>query len=648
MHIDNMLRLLFPSLFVVLLVALVGNAVVQVGVETEIDQKEEHFNTLSNVSVSASLGQLEGLIRQFEVAPKPENRTRIDIALVDLESSLSQKAKVLNSSTAQDIAAFQRQLSGLASVFTDVRSVVYALENKSSTRSILSELKIQQITFNQTERQLVRTLELGLLQDKQLLQNRDRLQIGLFICLIVVVVLWARRLNARIRTLREEKNTEARRADRLAYFLDHDTETGLINQRLFEEQVWDRHRTLEAGQTLVVLCLRLDGDQSSTVLKHETRDGTLLVAAADSLKQAIDLHAKSAVLARGTDSSFLILSVFEQGITPTPAEVAERLREHMLRPFMTGSGSFPVSPIVGVAEQTLTEKDPYQFILNAELAAQQALSQSDDAVVVYHPSMKAAAKRRIAVEKALTKAIKGNECLPHFQPQFDLKTGQMIGVEALARWFHPDLGWVAPAEFIPIAENSGQIVQFGWKMLETSCAEIQLLPEELTLSVNLSVSQIFNDDVVAMVTECLARTGLPAHRLKLEVTEAALMRDPKRMQETLSGLQDLGCKVSLDDFGVGYSALSYLTEIDWDEIKIDGAFSAKTVEDARRRKIMKLILDISRSMDSDVVIEGIETIEQCDALVQLGCTKGQGYLFGGPMAIDDVKALFFPKRTATG
>jgi EAL domain-containing protein (putative c-di-GMP-specific phosphodiesterase class I) len=253
-------------------------------------------------------------------------------------------------------------------------------------------------------------------------------------------------------------------------------------------------------------------------------------------------------------------------------------------------------------------------------------------------------ERRRTVEQALAQAIETNECLPHFQPQFNLMTGRIFGLEALARWYHSELGWISPSEFIPIAECNGDIVSLGWKILETSCSEIQQLPADLSVSVNLSVAQILSDDVVAMLEECLSRTGLPATRLKLEVTETTLMNDLRRIRSTLSELRALGIGISLDDFGVGYSALSYLTDFHWDEIKIDRSFAIKTVKDKKQREILKMVLGIAETMGSQVLIEGIETVEQRDVLVDIGCTVGQGYLFGGPMAIDDIMTLFFPEH----
>lgn len=335
------------------------------------------------------------------------------------------------------------------------------------------------------------------------------------------------------------------------------------------------------------------------------------------------------------------MAVSDREIGQSAAVVAERIHDIFLRPVQTPLGTFLISPAIGYADSLTSDGEPPDIIANAGLAVANADECGHRQVIAYVPSMRAVVERKAIVETALARAIEADECLPHFQPQFNLKTGRIFGVEALARWYHSELGWISPSEFIPIAEGNGDIVSLGWKILETSCSEVQLLPTELSLSVNLSVAQILSDDVVGMMDECLSRTGLPASRLKLEVTESTLMSDLKRIQATLSDLRALGVGISLDDFGIGYSALSYLTDFHWDEIKIDRSFAIKAVKDRKMRDILKMVLGIAETMGSTVIIEGIETVEQRDVLVDLGCTNGQGYLFGGPMAIDDITTLFF-------
>lgn len=464
---------------------------------------------------------------------------------------------------------------------------------------------------------------------------------GLVIAFVLSGLAWIGLLSIRTSAFRKLAATSDKRAEDLAQKLSHDATTGLINHRVFLERVRDVGSNLSADQILSILSIDLETRlPAHTKFSHATEEA-LLASTADLLRHAADRLDAPTCLARSSGKGFLLMCVSEQDVGLTAADIASRIHDIFLRPVPTSLGSFQISPAIGCADSMTMDRDPTDIVHNANLAVANAVDHGRRRVTVFEPTMQAELERRTIVENALSAAVDENECLPHFQPQFNLTTGRIFGVEALARWYHAELGWISPSEFIPIAENNGDIVSLGWKILETSCSEVQLLPSDLSLSVNLSVAQILSDDVVAMMDECLGRTGLPARRLKLEVTEATLMNDLKRIQATLTELRALGVRISLDDFGIGYSALSYLTDFHWDEIKIDGSFAGKAVKDHKQRDVLKLVLGIAETMGSSVLIEGIETVEQRDVLVDLGCKNGQGYLFGGPMAIDDITTLFF-------
>ncbi|MFC6656443.1 putative bifunctional diguanylate cyclase/phosphodiesterase [Roseibium salinum] len=480
---------------------------------------------------------------------------------------------------------------------------------------------------------------------RQTLLLHQKIQAGLTLALLFIVLAWIWYLLRRNADLKRENQAEQERGERLARRLDHDGVTGLINHRIFAERVCAARRDLTRNQTLSVFCVDLESRLPTTVNFDQRAEDAVLAGAADLLRHAVDPLDTRGCLARAGGKGFLILTVSDEELGLTTADIADRIRAPFLRPIATEHGSFVITPAIGHADAHDADREPTDVIRNAELAACNAVTNGRRRVVAYQTVMRAEIERRAVVEGALARAVETNECLPHFQPQFNLESGRVFGVEALARWYHAELGWISPSEFIPIAEGNGDIVPLGWKIMETSCNEVQLLPVELTLSVNLSVAQILSDDVVGMLEECLARTGFPARRLKLEVTESTMMNDLKRIQETLSQLRALGIGISLDDFGVGYSALSYLTDFHWDEIKIDRSFAAKAVRDRKQRDVLKLVLGIAETMGSRVLVEGIETIEQRDALVEIGCKNGQGYLFGGPMAIDDITTLFFAEHS---
>ena len=211
-----------------------------------------------------------------------------------------------------------------------------------------------------------------------------------------------------------------------------------------------------------------------------------------------------------------------------------------------------------------------------------------------------------------------------------------MGVEALARWHHPRLGPISPAEFIPIAEASGQIVDIGKYMIGCACRDAMRLPVDVQVAVNLSVIQIMQGEVMEAVADALMATGLPPQRLKLEVTESVMMMDPKRAIAVLSDLRYLGVSIALDDFGTGYSSLSYLTTFRWDEFKIDRSFVQNLEAGSLGLSIIQAVLVLAKKIGAKVVIEGIETSKQLRLLRQTGCDIGQGYLFGRPAPIDVV------------
>jgi len=538
----------------------------------------------------------------------------------------------------------EEKIAHIVSSSNRVRPYLETLSDQTSTSNALIILQGIGSSLEQINQMVIQEADEQYKDARATFEFRQFLQSGLVFGFAVTGVAWIGFLSARNADFRKAAETSDDRAKDLAHQLNHDPVTGLVNHQAFLGQVRLAARELRDNQSLSVLSIDLETRLPGRNKKSRSTDDAILAATADLLRHALDRLEGTSCLARSAGKGFLLMSVSDQDIGLSASEIANRIHDVFLRPVPTDYGSFLISPAIGCAKGTRSERDAADIVRNADLAVANALVHGRRRVAVYEPAMRAELERQTIVENALSGAIATNECLPHFQPQFNLTTGRIFGVEALARWYHSELGWISPSEFIPIAESNGDIVSLGWNILETSCSEVQLLPNDLTLSVNLSVAQILSDDVVAMMDECLARTGLPARRLKLEVTETTLMSDLKRIQATLSELRALAIAISLDDFGVGYSPLSYLTDFHWDEIKIDGAFAGNAVKDPKLRDVLKLVLGIADAMGSDVLIEGIETVEQRDVLVDLGCTNGQGYLFGGPMAIDDITTLFFNAR----
>jgi EAL domain-containing protein (putative c-di-GMP-specific phosphodiesterase class I) len=260
-------------------------------------------------------------------------------------------------------------------------------------------------------------------------------------------------------------------------------------------------------------------------------------------------------------------------------------------------------------------------------------------VLAFDPAMLVDFKRRLRLEADLGAAIAEGEIKPHYQPKVDLDTSRLIGLEALARWRHPELGWISPGEFIPIAEGSGAIVQIGRMMLEAACRDAATLPGNVSVSVNLSVIQILKDDIVRVVSDVLKVNALAPERLTLEITESVMMTDPEKVLGALKQLKMLGVCISLDDFGTGYSALCYLTRFNWDELKIDRSFIQGALCDPMNLAIIKTIKILAQDMNAKLTIEGVETQEQHELLRRIGCDTVQGYLFGPPVPLNELQSM---------
>lgn len=612
--------------------------------EFEMHRKAELESSVLSDSMRFSTTETEKLIARFSALQIQQDAEEAKGSYARLLSALASWPSDNYREVVGQSDYIEEKLTNILNSSGRVQPFLENLDDRTAASNALIILQgigsslqqINQLVTQEATRQ--RETALGSFRFHQILQY------GLILGFVLSGLGWLAVTKKRGAVLKRDAEDSAALASRLEHQLRHDSVTGLINHRTFADRVRAAWDDLSEDQTLSILSIDLETRLPVRNKFSQTTEEALLASTADILRHAVDRLEGITCLARSAGKGFLLMAVADEDLGLSAPVIANRIHDVFLRPVPTTLGSFLISPAIGYADSATAERDPVDIVRNADLAVASAVNHGRRRVVNYEAAMRAEMERQTIVEEALVRAIEANECLPHFQPQFNLKTGRIFGVEALARWYHSELGWISPSEFIPIAERNGDIVSLGWKILETSCSEVQLLPAELSLSVNLSVAQILSDDVVAMMDECLGRTGLPASRLKLEVTETTMMSDLKRIQTTLSELRALGVGISLDDFGVGYSALSYLTDFHWDEIKIDRSFATKAIRDRKTRDILKLVLGIAETMGSEVLIEGIETVEQRDVLVDLGCTNGQGYLFGGPMAIDDITTLFFSEN----
>jgi EAL domain-containing protein (putative c-di-GMP-specific phosphodiesterase class I) len=316
--------------------------------------------------------------------------------------------------------------------------------------------------------------------------------------------------------------------------------------------------------------------------------------------------------------------------------VAERLHESLAEPF-TGPGTEVVlRASIGVTVVWAGSVGSDQLLRQAVAAMRHAKS-AGQSTCVYDETLQVRATYQLDVERDLRRALEAGELVVHYQPLVGIADGNVLGAEALVRWQHPERGLVPPLEFIPVAEQSGQIIELGSFVLERACrdaASWAAAGHPLRVSVNVAVSQLQGRDFAGEVADVLKRTGLQSDLLCLEITESSLMRSDQRRSEGLAALRDLGVHLAIDDFGTGYSSLAYLHSLPVDELKIDRSFVNRLTTDSRDRHLVQAIIGMASALGLTVVAEGVETEDQLLYLDERGCDVAQGFLFSKPQPAD--------------
>ena len=414
----------------------------------------------------------------------------------------------------------------------------------------------------------------------------------------------------------------------------HDSLTGLSNRALFNDRV--EHalgRRSERGSAVVLL---LDLDEFKVIndsLGHAVGDD-LLVAVARRLEKTV--RAADTVSRLGGDE----FAVLIEDCTVASAEgQAQRLLDALGEPFLLGSKEVNVTASIGIA-QADGDTSTGELMRNADVAMYRAKSTSGGCYRVFEPAMHAAALRQMEVTASLRQAIDEEQFVLYYQPVAALRDGEIVGMEALVRWRHPEHGLVAPAEFIPALEDSGLIVTLGEWILHRACLDAMTTSHSpFRVNVNLSGRQLADPDIVEHVASALETTGLPPHRLMLEITESVLMQGFDNSARRLSELRTLGVGLAIDDFGTGYSSLSYLRTFPVDELKIDKSFIDALPHDDGAVPLLRTIVQLARSLSLLTVAEGVETQEQYSLLQGLGCDQVQGYYISRPRPVDEAVML---------
>ncbi len=419
----------------------------------------------------------------------------------------------------------------------------------------------------------------------------------------------------------------------------HDALTGLANRRLFQEHLEDAlHRARATSGELALLFLDLDGFKHiNDTFGHPTGDAFLIQVA-----HRLGEHtAEGQLLARIGGDEFIVL--METGDDPLQgARHARQLLRLFEEPFRIEDHDLSVSASIGISRYPDDGTDSTALIKNADAAVFQAKGQGRNQFQFYTADLTISASERVVLESALRQAMKNHELQVLYQPQIDLHSGRMIAAEALLRWHH-DGQLVPPDRFIPLAEETGLILDIGDWVLSEACHTFRHWREKghaiNRISVNISPAQIQRDTLLPSVDNALAQTGLPGYCLELEVTEESWLNNLDRSVHTLHALRQRGLRVAVDDFGTGYSSLQYLKRLPLDVLKVDRSFIDDIPHDPNDVAITRAIIAMSRSLGLEVVAEGVETEAQTAFLCEEGCRIAQGFLYARPMPADELEAL---------
>ena len=325
------------------------------------------------------------------------------------------------------------------------------------------------------------------------------------------------------------------------------------------------------------------------------------------------------------------------------ARIADQILRDIAEPFDEKGYELFVSASIGIACAPADGDDGAALMRNAEAAMFRAKADGRNTYRFYSPDLNATAHEYLTLANNLRYALQRGELALHYQPCVDLHSGRIVSVEALLRWHHPELGPVSPATFIPIAEATGVIGVIGAWVLATACRQAKEWQRAghapLRMAVNLSARQFRDANLVDLVAQALADTGLEGRRLELEITESTMMENPDRARQTLAGLHELGVTVAIDDFGTGYSSLSYLKQFAVDYLKIDRSFVGDLPADDHDVALVEAILAMAHRLDLKVIAEGVEEPAQRDFLRARGCDEAQGYLFSRPLPARELEGL---------
>ncbi|MGB8607254.1 sensor domain-containing protein [Bradyrhizobium sp.] len=475
----------------------------------------------------------------------------------------------------------------------------------------------------------------GLLTEEHPISTKDGLR--LFLTRRMTVLDEAGEPQYLIKT--HEDVTDRRQTEsRMVHMAYHDGLTDLPNRASFLQALSQMIEACEGtGEEFAVLCVDLDGlKEVNDVFGHATGDKLLIEVA-----RRMQTTARGGVVARLSGDEFGLII---DGKQPAAGmALAEQLAQALANEFQIDGKSVRTGVATGISVFPRNGADAASLLANAGAALFRAKAKSRGSISIFEPEMDQQIRDRRVLHQDLSLAIKNGELSLYYQPQAMARqtaaSSEVIGFEALARWQHPIRGFVPPSDFIPLAEESGLIVEMGEWILREACREAASWPMPLQIAVNLSPAQFMHGDLVGLVHSILLETGLSPGRLELEITEGVLIEDFDRGLALLRRLKALGVRISMDDFGSGYSSLSYLQAFPFDKIKIDRAFVINLGRNPQSASIVRAVIGLGHGLEMSIVAEGVETQEQLGFLADEGCDAVQGYFLGKPLPIAQYAVL---------